>query len=276
MQIAAPENQVTRARATPKKPNWASLLGHHLGHPDRGGGREHRRRDAGDHAGRHEHPRPHVAQQEEPRAEPPQPRTSPPVPRWRRARRRAHRRARRADRRGPPCTTAPAAGTPAHASRRPAPARGGRRHARRYTRCSAVVNEVAKKIVSTRPSRPVAFRMSSADAKALLASSSASPRMPSRDVRAVMIDERMRSGTKAATTITSGKNETKAFPASATLRSTNSISSMRSHTRQRSSRSNRARRRPCARTLRCSLCTVVVVSHVRLTVSTRPARRRSR
>ena len=56
-----------------------------------------------------------------------------------------------------------------------------------------------------------------------------------------MIDERMRSGTKAATTITSGKNETNAFPASATLRSTNSISSMRSHTRQRSSRSNRVR-----------------------------------
>ena len=24
-QIAAPENQVTNARATPKKPNWASL-----------------------------------------------------------------------------------------------------------------------------------------------------------------------------------------------------------------------------------------------------------
>ena len=54
-----------------------------------------------------------------------------------------------------------------------------------------------------------------------------------------MIDERMRSGTKAATTITSGKNETNAFPASATLRSTNSISSMRSHTRQSSSRSSR-------------------------------------
>ncbi len=59
-----------------------------------------------------------------------------------------------------------------------------------------------------------------------------------------MMDDRIRSGTKAATTITSGKNETKAFPASAMLRSTNSISSMRSHTRQRSSRSNHVRTPP--------------------------------
>jgi hypothetical protein len=51
--------------------------------------------------------------------------------------------------------------------------------------------------------------------------------MPSGAVTVVMIDERIGSGAKAATTITSGKNETKAFPASATLRSTNSISSMR-------------------------------------------------
>ena len=55
------------------------------------------------------------------------------------------------------------------------------------------------------------------------------------------MDARIRSGTNAAMTITSGKNETKAFPASATLRSTNSISSMRSHTRQMSSRSNHVR-----------------------------------
>ena len=105
------------------------------------------------------------------------------------------------------------------------------------------MNEVAKKIVSTSPSSPVAFRMSSDDAKASLASASASPRMPSRAVTLVMIDDRMRSGTKAATTITSGKNETNAFPASATLRSTNSISSIRSHTRHMSSRSNRVRSR---------------------------------
>ena len=89
--------------------------------------------------------------------------------------------------------------------------------------------------------QPVALRTSSDDAKASLAIASASPRRPSRAVTAVMIDERMRSGTNAATTITSGKNETNALPASATLRSMNSISSMRSHTRQRSSRSNRVR-----------------------------------
>ena len=65
--------------------------------------------------------------------------------------------------------------------------------------------------------------------------------MPSRAVTAVIIDERMRSGANAATTITSGKKDTNAFPASATLRSTNSISSMRSHTRHRSIRSNRVR-----------------------------------
>ena len=58
------------------------------------------------------------------------------------------------------------------------------------------MNELAKKIVSRRPSRPVAFRMSSADAKAPLASSNASPRMPSRNVTALMIDERMRSGSE--------------------------------------------------------------------------------
>ena len=52
----------------------------------------------------------------------------------------------------------------------------------------------------------------------------------------------MPSGMNAATTITSGKNDTNAFPASATLRSMNSTSSIRSHTRHTSSRSNRVRR----------------------------------
>ena len=51
----------------------------------------------------------------------------------------------------------------------PTPPPGGRRQARRYTRCTAVVNELAKKIVSTRPSNPVALRTSSADANASLA-----------------------------------------------------------------------------------------------------------
>ena len=84
-----------------------------------------------------------------------------------------------------------------------APARGGRRHARRYTRCSAVVNELAKKIVSTQTEHArFALGRHPTDANASLASTSASPRMPSRAVSVVMIDERMRSGTKAATTIT--------------------------------------------------------------------------
>jgi hypothetical protein len=45
----------------------------------------------------------------------------------------------------------------------------------------------------------------------------------------------------AATTITSGKKETKALPASATLRSTNSISSILSHARQRRVRCSQPR-----------------------------------
>ena len=108
-------------------------------------------------------------------------------------------------------------------------------------RCRAVVNDVAKKIVSTRPSTPVAVRMSSDEANACRAVVSASPRMPNRAVTVTMIEARVRSGTKAATTITSGKNETNALPASATLRSTNSTSSKRSQTRQKSSRSSRSR-----------------------------------
>ena len=115
--------------------------------------------------------------------------------RSRRGRCRAHRRGRRADRRGAPCATSTASSHAAHASSAPtlaaravAARRGG------TTRCSAVVNEVAKKIVSTRPSTPVAFRTSSDDAKASWAVVSASPRMPSRTVTVVMIDERMRVG----------------------------------------------------------------------------------
>ena len=55
------------------------------------------------------------------------------------------------------------------------------------------------------------------------------------------MDDRTPSGRNAATTITIGKNETNAFPASATLRSRNSISNRRSHTRQTRSRSNQVR-----------------------------------
>ena len=43
------------------------------------------------------------------------------------------------------------------------------------------------------------------------------------------IDALIPGGTKAATTIPSGKNKTKALPARATLRSTNSISPPRPH-----------------------------------------------
>ena len=148
-QIAAPENQVTSARATPKKPNWASFLvttsGIQIvadtanpaiampvitpvGSSTRGA---------------------HVAEQEEPGGEPPQP----------------GRHGQRHD--GEEAESEPTAERAAqtaeqrHADqyhqqpgRSPPVARrlrraGGRRHARRYTRCSAVVNEVAKKIVST-------------------------------------------------------------------------------------------------------------------------------
>ena len=141
---------------------------HHLGHPDRRRCREHGRRDAGDHAGRHEHPRPHVAEQQEPRDEPPQ---------------RRRRRQRHDDEEADTEPTVEGAAQTAeerHASQheqqadQPAPVDGrlrawcGRRQARRYTRCNAVVNELAKKIVSTRPSRPVACRTSSDDAKASL------------------------------------------------------------------------------------------------------------
>lgn len=53
-----------------------------------------------------------------------------------------------------------------------------RRHACRSTRWIAVVNELAKKNVSTRPMMPVARRTSSADEKAPLAVSNAAPPMP--------------------------------------------------------------------------------------------------
>ena len=47
------------------------------------------------------------------------------------------------------------------------------------------------------------------------------------------MEVRVLAGAKAATTITSGNNETKAFEANATLRSTNSFSNMRSQMRQK-------------------------------------------
>ena len=92
---------------------------------------------------------------------------------------------------------------------------------------------LAKKKVSRSPRYPVAFFTSSDDWKADLASSSDGPLTPRRVVRVSKIDARVRGGMNAATTITSGKNDTNALPASATLRSTNSISSMRSQTCQK-------------------------------------------
>ena len=79
----------------------------------------------------------------------------------------------------------------------------------------------------------MAFFTSSEDWKADLASSSDSPLTPRRVVSVSKIDARVRAGMNAATTITSGKNDTKALPARATLRSTNSVSSMRSQTCQK-------------------------------------------
>ena len=88
---------------------------------------------------------------------------------------------------------------------------------------------------------PVARRMSLAEAKACLAVANAAPVIPSRCVTVVKIDARRPGGMNAATTITSGKNETNALPAKATPRSTNSISSSRSHTCHNRVRSARPR-----------------------------------
>src|SRR6478672_1930636 len=87
---------------------------------------------------------------------------------------------------------------------------------------------------------PVARRTSPADANALLAECSAEPVIPRRCVRVVNTDDRIPDGRKAATTMIRGKNDTNALPASATLRSTNSVSSMRAHTSPTSESSNRA------------------------------------
>ena len=69
-------------------------------------------------------------------------------------------------------------------------------------------------------------------ANACFASPSAGPVTPRRWVSVEKIALRRLAGTKAATTMMSGKNETKALPARATLRSTNSFSSSRSQTCQ--------------------------------------------
>ena len=90
---------------------------------------------------------------------------------------------------------------------------GGRRQARRYRRCNAVVNEMAKKIVSTSPRKLVACRTSSAEANASLARVSASPRTPNMTVTLVTTAARAPGGRYAATTIRSGKKAAKPLPA---------------------------------------------------------------
>ena len=72
MQIAAPENHVTNARATPKKPNWASLLVTTSGIQIVAEAAYTAIATPVITPVGSEHPRPHLAQQEEPRGEPPQ------------------------------------------------------------------------------------------------------------------------------------------------------------------------------------------------------------
>ena len=89
---------------------------------------------------------------------------------------------------------------------------------------------------------PVALRISAAELNDCRTVANAGPARPSRCTSVDTIDFRNRSGTNAATTMTSGKNETKAFPASATLRSIKVVSSSRSQIFQATVRS----------TMRCS------------------------
>src|SRR5207248_6554993 len=91
------------------------------------------------------------------------------------------------------------------------------------------------------PTSPVARRTSSDEANACRAVASDLPLKPNRDVIVVKIELRVLDGASAGTTMTTGKNETNAFAANATLRSTNSISSKRSQTRHTIVRSADAR-----------------------------------
>ena len=174
-QIAAPENQVTKARAMPKTPNWASLLVTTEGiqtwaesaYPPRAmpvitpvGTRTRIRTSPcrRNHAVNHHSPevtaRPTMTSRPDPSPSSKTPRRAPRIA----------------------SVASIASSQTAPRPYAPAPAReGGRRHARRYTRCSAVVKEVAKKTVRTRPSTPVALRTSSDDAKPSLKSTNASP-----------------------------------------------------------------------------------------------------
>ena len=77
----------------------------------------------------------------------------------------------------------------------------------------------------------MARRTSSAEANASLTDVSPEPDSPYRTCIEVRMSVRIRCGAKAATTMMSGNRDTNALEANATLRSTNSFSSSRSHTR---------------------------------------------
>ncbi len=111
------------------------------------------------------------------------------------------------------------------------PPPGGRRHARRYSRCSAVVKDTAKATVKVAPMIPVAALVASGVAKDSRMASNDVPLSPSRSARIATICSRTLVGVSAAIRISSGNNETNALAASATDRSTNSTSSSRDHNR---------------------------------------------
>ena len=71
--MAAPENHVTSASATPKKPNWVSFRVTVCGIQSVADSVYPRQHDARDHARRDQDPPSHLAHQHEPGGEPPQP-----------------------------------------------------------------------------------------------------------------------------------------------------------------------------------------------------------
>ena len=133
------------------------------------------------------------------------------------------------------------------------PPPGGRRHVRRYSRCSAVVKDTANATVSSTPIRPVAALVASGEAKAWLTACRDWPSIPSRSASACRISRLTRSGVTALITISSGNNETNALAASATDRSTNSISNSRDHHRPMTVLSSRSAVRAAYRRARATL-----------------------
>ena len=95
------------------------------------------------------------------------------------------------------------------------------------------MKDVAKTKVKKSPTKPVARLIASGLEKASLTWTRAAPAIPNRWTRVVVMAFLIDEGTNAVITMTSGKNETKALPAMAMLRSMNSTSRSRSHTRQK-------------------------------------------